>query len=104
MIEGLTQFLTQSPDASPQIAEDKSICGTAGFEGGFCATLFRTARKSLILKRRDVRVVEGACLESGAGQRHRAALKRGNAHVISDLTSQTDHSVYAHKRRRSSRL
>src|SRR5215471_3370373 len=48
-LRGLTQFLTQSLDASPQIGEDKSICGTARFEGGFCATLFRTARNSLIL-------------------------------------------------------
>ena len=29
----------------------------------FCATLFGTGRKPLILKRRDVRVVEGARLE-----------------------------------------
>src|SRR3954467_369875 len=33
-------------------------------ERGSCARLFATARKSLILKRRDVRVVEGARLES----------------------------------------
>ena len=65
-LEGLTQFLTQSRDARPQIAEDKSICGTAGFEGGFCATLFQSVRNSLILKRRDVRVVEGARLEIGS--------------------------------------
>jgi hypothetical protein len=32
-------------------------------EGGFCAILFQAARNSLILKRRDVRVVEGARLE-----------------------------------------
>ena len=30
---------------------------------GFCATLFQAIRKPLILKRRDVRVVEGARLE-----------------------------------------
>ena len=36
---------------------------TVGFERGFCATLFQAARNSLILKRRDVRVVEGARLE-----------------------------------------
>jgi len=33
-------------------------------EGGFCATLFRTVRKPLILKRRDVGVVDRARLES----------------------------------------
>src|SRR5262245_9071056 len=43
-LRGLTQFLTQSLDARPQTAEDKSICGAARFEGGFCATLLRTVR------------------------------------------------------------
>src|SRR3954469_6363606 len=33
-------------------------------EGRFCAILFQAVRNSLILKRRDVRVVEGARLES----------------------------------------
>ena len=37
-------------------------------ERRFCAILFQTARKPLILKRRDVRVVEGARLESKAGK------------------------------------
>jgi hypothetical protein len=32
-------------------------------EGGFCSTLFRTARNSLILKRRDGGVVDRARLE-----------------------------------------
>src|SRR5215510_8114602 len=76
-LEGLTQFLTQSFDACPQIAEDKSTCGTAGFEGGFCATLFRTGRNSLILKRRDVGVVDRARLES---------VCRGNSTVGSNPT------------------
>jgi hypothetical protein len=35
----------------------------------FCATLFQAARNSLIPKRRDVRVVEGARLESDALER-----------------------------------
>ena len=34
------------------------------FEGGFCVRLSRTARKALILKRRDVGVVDRARLES----------------------------------------
>src|SRR5215510_15021820 len=82
MIEGLTQFLTQSPDASPQIAEDKSICGTAGFEGGFCATLFRAVRNSLILKRRDAGAVDQARLES---------VCRGNSTVGSNPTLSAIH-------------
>jgi len=64
--KGLTQFLTQSLDVSPQIAEDKSICGTAGFEGGFCAALFQTVRNLLILKRRDAGAVDQARLEIGS--------------------------------------
>ena len=45
----LTQFLRRSVSTRPQTAEFKSHRGTARFEGGFCDTLFRTARKSLIL-------------------------------------------------------
>ena len=40
-------------------------------------------------KRRDVRVVEGARLESEFLERHQATPKRLNAHVISDLTFKT---------------
>jgi hypothetical protein len=46
-------------------------------EGRFCAILIQTVRKSLILKRRDVRVVEGARLES---------VCRGNSTVGSNPT------------------
>ena len=48
-LRGLTQFPRRSVSARPQIAEYKSHRGTVRFEGGFCATLFQTARKSLIL-------------------------------------------------------
>ena len=65
-LRGLTQFLTQFIDARPQIAEGKPIRATSGFKGGFCATLFRAFRKSLILKRRDGGVVDRARLESVA--------------------------------------
>jgi hypothetical protein len=61
-------------------------------------------RKLLILKRRDVRVVEGARLESEAGERHQAAPKRVNAHPISDLTYQNYRSVWVGKPRCSSRF
>jgi hypothetical protein len=37
-------------------------------------------------KRRDGRVVEGARLESEAGQQHRSTARHLNAHAISDLT------------------
>ena len=48
-LRGLTQFLRRSVSARPQTAEYKSHRGTVRFEGGFCDTLFQTARKSLIL-------------------------------------------------------
>ena len=44
-IEGLTQFLTQSLDARPQITEDKSIRGTQDLKEGFalhCSGLLAT--------------------------------------------------------------
>lgn len=45
------------------------------------------ARQPLILKtRRDFRLVEGARLESEAGERHPPTLKRVNVYAISDLT------------------
>ena len=69
-LEGLTQFQKPSVLLRSQIAGSMGDRGDAGFEGAFCATLFRTARNSLILKRRDVRVVEGARLEIEAGQPH----------------------------------
>ncbi len=52
------------------------------------------AGKLLIpLNRRDGRVVEGARLESEAGQQHRAISNHLNAYAISDLTFQNDHLV-----------
>jgi hypothetical protein len=48
-LEGLTQFPRWSIEARPQVAEYKPHPGTVVFEGGFCATLFQAARKSLIL-------------------------------------------------------
>jgi hypothetical protein len=45
------------------------------------------------LNRRDVRVVEGARLESEAGEQHQPTPKRVNAYAISDLTFQSYHSV-----------
>jgi hypothetical protein len=55
-------------------------------------------------KRRDVRVVEGARLESKAGQRHQPTSKRANAHAISDLTPQNYLAMCVRKPRCSSRF
>jgi hypothetical protein len=63
---------------------------------------FAAARNPLILKWRDVRVVEGARLESEACEHHAATSKRLNAHAISGLTFQNDHSVCVRKPRCSS--
>src|SRR5262245_59972324 len=54
--------LSRSP-GKPQI-----LCGIADTERleGFCAALFRTVRKPLILKRRDAGAVDQARLESVA--------------------------------------
>jgi integrase len=49
------------------------------------------------LSRRDVRVVEGARLESETRQQHRATPKRLNTHAISDLTTQNDYLVCVRK-------
>src|SRR5262249_16054038 len=76
-LEGRTQFLTQLFGVRPQPAEDKSIPGSTRFEEAFWATLFQAARNSLILKWRNVRVVEGARLESDC---------RGNSTVGSNPT------------------
>jgi len=65
-IEGLTQFLTQSLDARPQITEDKSIRGTQDLKEGFALHCFRTVRNLLILKRRDAGAVDQARLEIGS--------------------------------------
>jgi hypothetical protein len=40
-----------------------------------CDTLFRTARKSLILKRRDAGAVDQARLENDSGELHRVTPK-----------------------------
>ena len=60
---------------------------------GVCDNLFQTARKSLILKRRDVRVVEGARLESEAGEHHQTILRYSIALALSDFALQIYHSM-----------
>src|SRR5439155_2399896 len=62
-LRGLTQFPRRWFLARPQTAEYKSSRRTVGFEGAFCDNQIQTARKSLILKRRDVGVVDRARLE-----------------------------------------
>src|SRR5882757_5039499 len=63
-LRGLTQFPRGSVSGVPQSVEFKSHRATVRFKGGSCATLFQAARKPLILKRRDVGVVDRARLES----------------------------------------
>ena len=76
-LEGLTQFQLLPRRACPQRIGTIGNAESDMREGGFCAILFQTVRNSLILKRRDVRVVEGARLES---------VCRGNSTVGSNPT------------------
>ena len=61
-----------------------------------------SVRKSLSLKRRDAGAVDQARLESEVREQHGATRKRVNAHAISSLTLQDDHSVCVRKPRCSS--
>jgi hypothetical protein len=62
----------------------------------------RPAEEALRLASRRRRA--RARLESEAGEQHQATPKRANAHAISDLTLQNDHSVCVRKPRCSSRF
>src|SRR5512138_3504820 len=61
-------------------------------------------RGSSNARRRDVGVVEGARLESDAGQQRQAARTHFIAHVFNDLTAQNDRSVCVRKPRCESRF
>ena len=76
-LDGLTQFRFRSPRVCQQAIGTTGHLRSNMREGRFCAILFLAARNSLILKRRDVRVVEGARLES---------VCRGNSTVGSNPT------------------
>jgi hypothetical protein len=73
--------------------------GTLGGLTQFASSRSLRARKLLILKRRDVGVVDRARLESEAGQLHRGTPTWLNAHEISDLTFQDCHPVCVRKPR-----
>jgi dihydrofolate reductase len=79
-----------------------------GEDGTFhlpCFVLTHRAAPTLVKgRRRDVRVVEGARLESEAVERHRATPRDVNAYAISELALQNDSSVCVCKPRCSSRL
>ena len=62
-LAGLTQFLPMPLFSPPQTAECKGDPVRADKIADVCDNLWQTARNLLILKRRDVRVVEGARLE-----------------------------------------
>src|SRR3954447_612120 len=63
-LEGLTQFGFSSRRAYLQTIGTTGHAESDMREGRFCAILFQAARKSLILKWRDVGVVDRARLES----------------------------------------
>ncbi len=84
-LRGLTQFRADRSYLLSQLAEYKPHPGTLGFEGGFCDNQIRTARKSLILKRRDVGVVDRARLENDSGDAHRVIPKHFFAQSIQRL-------------------
>ncbi|HJZ73154.1 MAG TPA: hypothetical protein VKE51_15525, partial [Vicinamibacterales bacterium] len=67
---GLTQFPLATRRACQQTIGATGHVESDMREGGFCAILFRTDRKSLILKRRDGGVVDRARLEIEARQPH----------------------------------
>ena len=77
-LEGLTQFLAfERIWSAPKPLNTNRIGGKLGTRSRRAIISCLTARKSLILKRRDVRVVEGARLES---------VCRGNSTVGSNPT------------------
>src|SRR5262249_55053930 len=76
-LEGLTQLDLTRSHASPQpIGSTRNVRPDIR-EGGFCATLVRAARNSLILRRRDVGVVDRARLENVPTRTQAAAHARG---------------------------
>ena len=68
----------------------------------FCSGSPPSGKLLIPLNRRDVRVVEGARLESEARQRHEATPTSLNAYAISELALQNDSSVCVCKPRCSS--
>jgi hypothetical protein len=103
-LRGLTQFPRGSVSDVPQNVEFKSHRATVRFKGGFCATLFQAARKPLILKRRDVGVVDRARLENDVGDQRQATPTHRIAQSLSELTAQPDHAVCVAKPQYGSRF
>jgi Carboxypeptidase regulatory-like domain len=58
------RLAVQTLEENVVVTAERLKAEVEAFEGGFCATLFQTGRNSLILKRRDVGVVDRARLES----------------------------------------
>ena len=83
----LTQFAAMSVVLPRQTAEWKRDRAKRLDIGGVCDNLWQAARKPLILKRRDVRVVEGARLESDSGDTYRARSKHFFAQSIQRLAA-----------------
>jgi hypothetical protein len=79
--EGLTQFPFLVATRVSARIETTGHAESDMREGGFCAILFLTARNSLILKRRDVGVVDRARLES---ERPRPLSRTDALHCVID--------------------
>jgi len=85
-----------------QTAESKRDREGTSTPPGVCDNQVLDRSQTLDSKDGEMSEVEGARLESEACQRYQATPKRLNAHVISDLTFQNDHSVCVRKPRCSS--
>jgi len=90
--------------ARVRVTDRGTLGGLTQFATRFGFTGSTLACKLLILKtRREVRVVEGARLESEARERWPATPTRLNGHAIIDLAVRNDHSVCRRKPRCFSR-
>ena len=78
----LTQFSCESVVVRFNVLNPNVIASALGRSSDVCDNLTPTARKYLILKRRDVRVVEGARLESDSGDAQRDTPKHPFAQSI----------------------
>ena len=101
---GLTQFTRFACLVSVEPAESKRYLQRRTRGTGVFDNLFEIARNSLILKRRDVRVVEGARLEHAAGERHQTTPNRARIYAIRGLGFQNYHSACVRTPRCSSRF
>ena len=80
--------------ARTPVSDRRPVGGVSQFLSQFRFRADPLARKQLILKtRRDVRVVEGARLESNSGEAHRTTLERLVAQSLQRVSAVTSRSV-----------